>query len=170
MASRQIVSYDDLYDADEAENTTQPEQQRPHSASSHTSIEEEGLCAGDIIAQPGAWDDSDLVRAWDSTVEEYRKQHSSMLGDSSFRATMHETESKVGQWSAVTESLDIAAESSSKKRRRGVGTKLNNTDPEYEDYANALPAYPEAPLSEEDALSKLNMAWYHAGFYAGYYQ
>ncbi|KAJ2048550.1 hypothetical protein H4S04_003762 [Coemansia sp. S16] len=180
MASRPIVSYDDLYSADEAENPTESEQQqRPHSASSHTSIEdgdEESLCAGDIIAQPGAWDDSDLVHAWDSTVEEYRKQHAAMLGDSAFRATMHETESKVGQWSSVTESIDATAASSSKKRRRGVDAGLNNTEPGYEaneaaqDYASALPAYPEAPLTEEDALNKLNMAWYHAGFYAGYYQ
>ncbi|KAJ1871911.1 hypothetical protein LPJ71_011883, partial [Coemansia sp. S17] len=99
-----------------------------------------------------------------------------MLGDSAFRATMHETESKVGQWSSVTVSIDATAASSSKKRRRGVDAGLNNTEPGHEaneaaqDYANALPAYPEAPLTEEDALNKLNMAWYHAGFYAGYYQ
>ncbi|KAJ2491425.1 hypothetical protein IWW37_002309 [Coemansia sp. RSA 2050] len=175
MASRPIVSYDDLYSGDEAEGTIQPEQQqRPHSASSHTSAEDsdaEGLCVGDIIAQPGAWDDSDLVRAWDSTVEEYRKQHASLLGDSAFRATMHETESRVGQWSSVVpENLDTAEASGSKKRRRGVDTHLSAMEPGYEDYTRALPEYPEAPLNEEDALSKLNMAWYHAGFYAGYYQ
>ncbi|KAJ2507336.1 hypothetical protein IWW47_001155 [Coemansia sp. RSA 2052] len=186
MASRQIVSYDDLYSADEAERAVQPEQQsqqRPSSASSHTSTEDDkdagagdDLCAGDIVGQPGVWDDSELVRAWDSTIEDYRKHHASMLGDSAFRATMHESESKVGQWSSVTESADVAETASSKKRRRELDANSSAIEPGYEaseavqDYAGALPTYPEAPLTEEDALSKLNMAWYHAGFYAGYYQ
>ncbi|KAJ2690045.1 hypothetical protein IWW39_001011 [Coemansia spiralis] len=176
MASRPIVSYDDLYSGDEAESTTQAEQQqqqRPHSASSHTSAEDgdaESLSVGDIIAQPGAWDDSDLVRAWDNTVEEYRRQHASLLGDSAFRATMHETESRVGEWSSVPDNLDTAETPSSKKRRRGEDPDLSTIEPGHEGYTGALPEYPEAPLNENDALSKLNMAWYHAGFYAGYYQ
>ncbi|KAJ2908761.1 hypothetical protein GGI21_002560 [Coemansia aciculifera] len=176
MASRQIVSYDDLYSGEEAESAAQPEQleqqMRPDSASSHTSAEDDkgDLCAGDIIAQPGAWDDSELVRAWDSTVEDYRKHHASILGDSASRATMHESESKAGEWSAVIE------DTSNKKRRHDFDTDLHDVGIGYEasepaqDYASALSAYPEAPLTEEDALNKLNMAWYHAGYYAGYYQ
>ncbi|KAJ2746768.1 hypothetical protein GGI20_001098 [Coemansia sp. BCRC 34301] len=182
MAARPIVSYDDLYSGDEAESAAlldqqQQQQKRPRSASSHTSLEDNSeLCAGDIIAQPDAWNDAELVRAWDSTIEDYRKHHASILGDSAFREAMRETESKPGQWSSVTKETSVVEATSSKKRRHSLDASQRVTAPGYEaseagqDYIGALPAYPEAPLTEEDALNKLNMAWYHAGFYAGYYQ
>ncbi|KAJ2004575.1 hypothetical protein GGI04_002558 [Coemansia thaxteri] len=186
MAARQKVSYDDLYSADEAEAGVEAEaEQRPASAQSSNASggddgSEDDAYAGGIAAQAGTWDDSELVRAWDSTIEDYRRQHASILGDSELRATLHKTESKVGQWAAVEEELAGAAAmtNSSKKRRHGADDVIMRDPTESggeagamaQEYASTLPGFPEPPQSEEDALSKLNMAWYHTGFYAGYYQ
>lgn len=132
---RKLVSYDDLFEEEAAEEAG------VEVSSSSEAKDMEVEDPSDIIGQPGAWDDSALVKAWDSTIAEYRRYHSDILGDADNVAQMHEGESKVGLWTEI------------------------GPQQQQESYE-----YPEPPKSEEDALHKLNMAWYNAGYYAGYYQ
>ncbi|KAJ1962171.1 hypothetical protein GGI12_002805 [Dipsacomyces acuminosporus] len=164
MAERQIVSYDDLYSDDEAqpEASAAPavgakEDQQQESAASCTSESEAESNGGDadiggVLARSNTWDDSELIRAWDSTIGEYRKQHAAMLNDSEQRAEFHKSESKVGEWAPAGESNRDGGQPRKKRRRE----------------AEISP--PQAPASEEEALYMLNMSWYYTGYYACCYQ
>ncbi|KAI8325542.1 hypothetical protein GQ54DRAFT_295361 [Martensiomyces pterosporus] len=134
MAARQIVSYDDLYSDNEVEEATggdaktgaaassTPEihgdQQSASSCTSASEAEDEDD-PSNILARPGAWDDSELIRAWDSAIDDYRKHHSSMLNDDEQRTEFHKHESKVGGWTPVLEEGSGSGQPG-RKRRRGA--------------------------------------------------
>ncbi|KAJ2338503.1 hypothetical protein GGF43_006862, partial [Coemansia sp. RSA 2618] len=175
-APRQLVSYDDLFDSDEdTADTAQQQQQQAESES-----EDDGV--GSIMARTDAWDDTELIRAWDGTIADYRKFHAGVLGDETQRSAERQLECKVGQWTAVSTSP-------SRKRKRelpNAGSEAAYTDSKdaYTDSKDAnaegaqhagqeiaeWAAQSAPPQSEEDAMHRLNMAWYYVGYYTACYQ
>ncbi|KAJ1993970.1 hypothetical protein GGI25_001825 [Coemansia spiralis] len=178
MAGRQIVSYDDLFTDTENEAVGLQGGLRnlhPDQASDSSSTSDDGM-GSSAIAHPDAWDDSELIRAWDSAIGDYRKHHADLLGDETYLAQRHR-ESAVGEWEHVqsaTAQKDEQQAGTDKKRKRKEAEPTESVEQpgggENEECAAELGTYPEPPQSEEEALYKLNMAWYYAGYYAGYYQ
>ncbi|KAJ2162704.1 hypothetical protein GGF46_000429 [Coemansia sp. RSA 552] len=159
-APRQLVSYDDLFSDDEATpDTAHVEQARDAGVGGDEDDVEEDSNA---LAHPEAWDDSELVRAWDSTIGDYRKFHAGVLASDEYTSgDQHELESKVGQW--------MTAELAPSKKRRLEAD--NSASPSTgQSIAEWAAAHTAAPQSEEDALEKLNTAWYYVGYYAACYQ
>ncbi|KAJ1723164.1 hypothetical protein LPJ53_002476 [Coemansia erecta] len=188
-AKRAIVSYDDLYDEFDSEfdptlptsapatTTTASTRVRStitvsgangdnDSCTSASDCEDEG-----VPAMQRDWDDRDLIRAWDSTISAYRRQHALMMEDESYRAEQHASESRVGLWARVDNGPAV------RKKRRHEPVAGMQAPAAAEVSAEAVDMAGAAgftgfgvPASEDDALSKLNMSWYYAGYYAGYYQ
>ncbi|KAI9503391.1 hypothetical protein BX070DRAFT_235080 [Coemansia spiralis] len=168
MAGRQIVSYDDLFTDTENEAVGLQGGLRnlhPDQASDSSSTSDDGM-GSSAIAHPDAWDDSELIRAWDSAIGDYRKHHADLL------ATKHTWHSGTGR--SATAQKDEQQAGTDKKRKRKEAEPTESVEQpgggENEECAAELGTYPEPPQSEEEALYKLNMAWYYAGYYAGYYQ
>ncbi|KAJ2847979.1 hypothetical protein IWW36_003563 [Coemansia brasiliensis] len=150
-ASRQLVSYDDLFTEDEPINDDSEQPQ------SRTESED-----GNLLADPEAWDDTELIRAWDSTIDDYRKFHSSILDDRETRSAERKLESKIGKWNAVDDQPD-------RKRKRELlddDGRVEGAQQEIAEWA----AYAAPPQSEDDALQRLNTAWYYVGYYTACYQ
>ncbi|KAJ1845342.1 hypothetical protein LPJ73_004885 [Coemansia sp. RSA 2703] len=186
MAKRTIVSYNDLYDefgddliaapASAPATVSAPGRVlstitvsggNDDSCTSESETEGQG-----VVGMNGDWDDSDLIRAWDSTISSYRRQHALLMEDESYRAEQHASESIIGQWSSVE-----SGAGGKRKRRHEPPVKRHEPVVERQDLVAQEPAADVAgftgfglPTSEDDALSKLNMAWYYAGYYAGCYQ
>ncbi|KAJ2782378.1 hypothetical protein H4R18_002311 [Coemansia javaensis] len=155
-AARQLVSYDDLFDAEDAVGGDAGGSGSPEAA--------------------GDWDDTALIQAWDSTIESYRKQHARMMGDDEFMARQHEQESRVGEWAPVAapepsrkrrRSADARADSSGRDSADGPGSGDGAGGPGSEDWWAAQFA---APQTEQEALHGLSMAWYYVGYYTACYQ
>ncbi|KAJ1732220.1 hypothetical protein LPJ61_002153 [Coemansia biformis] len=194
-APRQLVSYDDLFDGEDAagEPSAHAPQDGPQDNSGLDGDAGDDDAGSDgnygdsddmaiVAAHADAWDDSDLIRAWDSHIEGYRREHASMMEDKEYMARQHEQESRTGQWAPV---MEEAGAGPSRKRRRGPGegadsahahgsAKLPGTEVSTGDQAcqgiDKWAAQLEPPLSKEDALHKLNMAWYYVGYYTACYQ
>ncbi|KAJ1730330.1 hypothetical protein LPJ72_004528 [Coemansia sp. Benny D160-2] len=158
-AKRPIVSYDDLFeDENEGENTTTQAPAIEHHAEA-MAAETSDNDSDDIGAD--AWDDTELIRAWDGAIADYRKHHAELVGDPTYMAQRSTSESVVGRWMPAESSAAPGAKRQPKRKRSA----------EEPDIVAAVDAGgPAPPESEEDALHKLTMAWYYAGYYAGYYQ
>ncbi|KAJ2787187.1 hypothetical protein GGI15_000907 [Coemansia interrupta] len=190
-AQRAIVSYDDLYDEFDVAPVSAPatltrrKRMRSTITISGTPGQDPDSCTSasdtetdQVSAMQRDWDDSDLIRMWDSTVAEYRRQHALLMEDEAYRAQQHRSESWIGQWTSV----DGRPVDAKKKRRVGkavetqqpVAIEAAETSAEMSaqtvDPAGFTDAGFGVPTSEDDALNKLNMAWYYTGYYAGYYQ
>ncbi|PIA16321.1 hypothetical protein COEREDRAFT_87033 [Coemansia reversa NRRL 1564] len=175
-APRQIVSYDDLFDDETgaSENIGEPQQHPGDSNngmgtgdSSDDEINDDGTMES-AVGNPEAWDDSDLIHAWDSTIKDYREFHEGIMNDEEYMSGAHKLESRIGAWSLTTGDSPTR---SSRKRRRASGTEVeteldNRQPPGIAEWA----AHLDAPQSEEDALHQLNMAWYYVGYYSACYQ
>ncbi|KAJ1785412.1 hypothetical protein LPJ59_006150 [Coemansia sp. RSA 2399] len=187
MAERRtIVSYDELYD--------DSHEQAPTDAQRHGALPDGGATSdddgeiddvGSVMANPGAWNDTELIRAWDGAIGDYRKQHAELLGDASYLEQRTAHESAVGKWVSVAASDDSRssskcndqevkkqhplAGSSGPAASEPTGSKRKRTE---EPAPSALVAGegPVPPESEQDALHKLTTAWYYAGYYAGYHE
>ncbi|KAJ2305109.1 hypothetical protein IWW55_002103 [Coemansia sp. RSA 2706] len=157
-APRQLVSYDDLFDNDESADSPQSHQQP-------ADVESDGAETSDVMARADAWDDSELIRAWDSTIADYRKHHADILGDTDQRSSQRELESRVGRW------ISADSESDRKRKRGSLDEAQSDSDarPHGQEIAEWA-AQAEPPQSEEDALHRLNMAWYYIGYYTACYQ
>ncbi|KAJ1667565.1 hypothetical protein IW140_002145 [Coemansia sp. RSA 1813] len=193
MAERRpIVSYDDLFDACDSSNQEQaPADTNLQDASldgnSATSDDyddddnEEIDDVGNAMANPNAWDDTELIRAWDGAIGAYRKQHAELLGDPAYLEQRSTHESTIGKWVPAT--ADDSGSSSKHNTRKqqplagpfgpaaATGSKRKRASAE-DPATLALDtgAGPTPPESEQDALHKLTTAWYYAGYYAGYYE
>ncbi|KAJ1644718.1 hypothetical protein J3B02_001761 [Coemansia erecta] len=198
MSTREIVSYDDLYSEEEhnqgqatAQNNTSSKKRKPKqpvtiesrmdadddsctSSSSSSDDDDDEIQNGEHSTaghSRGDWDDTDLLRAWDSTISEYRREHALLMNDEEYKAMQHRNESRVGKWA------DVRDVESAKKRRieetaqQEQQEQTHSNDYQYDWEAAAWPVGSLAPpQSEDDALHKLITAWYSAGYYAGYYQ
>ncbi|KAJ2802519.1 hypothetical protein H4R20_003242 [Coemansia guatemalensis] len=178
-AARQIVSYDDLFDdeAGPSETISESQQMNGDSNNNDNNMDADNASDSEIdshggvesaIGNPEAWDDSDLIRAWDSTIKDYREFHESILNDETYMSGAHMLESKIGAWSLA---ISDSPAGSSRKRRRASGTEaqteLDDQQPQgIAEWATHI----SAPQSEEDALHQLNMAWYYVGYYSACYQ
>ncbi|KAJ2802070.1 hypothetical protein H4R21_002560 [Coemansia helicoidea] len=166
-APRQLVSYDDLcYGESDAGASaacapcdsprSRPEQRDDVGGSDHDDDD-------DVAATHAEkWDDTDLIRAWDSNIASYRQTHAAMMEDGEYMSRQHEQESRVGQWAPVAEDVP----SRKRPRTAALSAPGGPACSSIEEWALQL----EAPQTEEDALHKLNMAWYYVGYYAACYQ
>ncbi|KAJ1743203.1 hypothetical protein LPJ68_001207 [Coemansia sp. RSA 1086] len=152
-APRQLVSYGDLFaEDDEAINDVSEQPQ------GKAEPEE----AENLLADPKAWDDTELIRAWDSTIDDYRKFHISHLDDEEARSAERKLESKIGKWNPV----DSQSDRKRKRAQHDDDGQLENAQPEIAEWA----AYAAPPQTEDDALQRLNTAWYYVGYYTACYQ
>ncbi|KAJ2696387.1 hypothetical protein FB645_006220 [Coemansia sp. IMI 203386] len=191
MSAREIISYDDLYSEEEPAQTpaTKP-RNKPRSTNKRKPkhpVTIEAIDANDDSCTSESdneahhghrdWDDSDLLHAWDSTINEYRREHALLMGDAEYRAEQHKEESRVGKWGQVGRA------EGNKRRRNEEMAEQTTFEQENEDAQRVvgdgqqnwetamwLPGNLEPPQSEEDALHRLSISWYSAGYYAGYYQ
>ncbi|KAJ2559593.1 hypothetical protein EV175_000276 [Coemansia sp. RSA 1933] len=176
MAERRaIVSYDELYDDTEEQPATGTEHRRT-TEEEEEEEEEEIDDVGSAMANPDAWDDSELIRAWDGAIGSYRKHHAKILDDSIYLEQRTAHESAIGAWlpiasdtggSTTTHTTNNVARHSSDLV--GSGCKRKRTT-ETDDSPPDVGVGPEPPVSEQDAMHKLTTAWYYAGYYAGYYE
>ncbi|KAJ2714426.1 hypothetical protein H4R19_001736 [Coemansia spiralis] len=172
-APRQLVSYDDLCDGGNDDTTVGAPAACPPRDSPQSSCGQHGDVGGDAsgsddeaAACAGAWDDTDLIQAWDSNIASYRRTHAAMMEDEEYMARQHEQESRVGEWAPAAEDAPAGP---SRKRPRGSPPPPGAdgpVGPSIEQWALQL----EAPQSEADALHKLNTAWYYVGYYTACYQ
>ncbi|KAJ2077868.1 hypothetical protein H4R24_004864 [Coemansia sp. RSA 988] len=174
-AARQIVSYDDLFDDEAVPSEPISKPQQKHGGSNNSmdagndsddGMDDDG-CTENAIGDPVAWDDSDLIRAWDSTIKDYREFHEGIMNDETYISGAHKLESRIGAWSLTTD--DDSPAGNSRKRRRASGTEV---EPDHQQHPGITEwaAHLNAPQSEEDALYQLNMAWYYVGYYSACYQ
>ncbi|KAJ2662669.1 hypothetical protein IWW48_001727 [Coemansia sp. RSA 1200] len=158
-AKRPIVSYDDLFEDENEGESTKPhapaiEQQPEEMAAESSDNDSDGIGAN-------AWDDTELIRAWDGAIADYRKHHAELVGDPTYMAQRSTSESVVGRWMPAESSAAPGAKHQPKRKRSAEEPGI---------VAAVDAGGPAPPESEEDALHKLTMAWYYAGYYAGYYQ
>ncbi|KAJ2402743.1 hypothetical protein GGI23_000487 [Coemansia sp. RSA 2559] len=192
MAERRtIVSYDELFDDSQEQAPTDAQRHNALPDGGSSAISDAGEEIDDVdsaMANPGAWDDAELIRAWDGAIGEYRKQHAELLGDASYLELHTAHESAVGKWVPVAASdgsgsTSLCNGSEAKKEdplattsgpaaaagTEATGSKRRRTE-ESVPLALAAAEGPAPPESEQDALHKLTTAWYYAGYYAGYYE
>jgi hypothetical protein len=151
--------------------------------------------AGNIdIFGKDAWDDSELIAAWDQGIAEYKRYHSSQPVDSEL--VYSEYVSELPQESSVVEIHDGQLEqhdnplnSQDKSISRAQDTKEDAEDGEIDDYAAPQAktsskaqatcstqahgqqevTWPENPFSDP-TMAHLVMSWYWAGYYTGLHQ
>ncbi|KAJ2167194.1 hypothetical protein IW145_001672 [Coemansia sp. RSA 521] len=151
-APRQLVSYDDLFDEEDGIGMAveQPSAAQPDN-------DDDGV--ENMMARSDAWDDTELIRAWDGTIADYHKFHATILGDETLRSTQRELESKVGQWTDADTS----------KKRKLEQSDTHTVQHDGQEIANWA-AQTAPPQTAEDAMHRLNMAWYYVGYYTACYQ
>ncbi|KAJ1937191.1 hypothetical protein FBU59_004827, partial [Linderina macrospora] len=149
MSRRQIVSYDDLYEETEEAEQSHTSAPAPNKAGE---VDEEKDISH-IVSCQGTWDDTELIRAWDSTIADYRKHHAEILGDKEMAEELRQTESKVGEWQdATVEDVGGEQESEGRASKRARTEEAENRQGEVEeealgDYSMWQMSNPEPPAS-----------------------
>ncbi|KAI9102742.1 hypothetical protein DFS34DRAFT_591364 [Phlyctochytrium arcticum] len=128
-----------------------------------------------------AWDDTDLIDAWDAAVREYQVYHSSgsPVGGSNPRKRSRKVVRDNGRLAETAEpssSLSAAQNNASNQAQQEAQHLHNHTpgtsvtqDAACPSCGSATLPSPPTVLPEDKDLANAMMSWYYAGYYTGIY-
>ncbi|KAG4305133.1 hypothetical protein PORY_001303 [Pneumocystis oryctolagi] len=125
----------------------------------------------DTLSHEQIWDDSELIAAWEATVNEYKTYHSQANKDNleTQEILTASSPSSMKKYTNTESLKENISESHSDETFQETESK-NDSKKIVDEFAEPPSIAPPLHIFDHDqTLRNLLMSWYYAGYYTGYY-